>query len=203
MVLALAPLHKDYGIDRIVVSTYQSFTGTGVKAVKQYETEKGGNMLPKSEMAYHYQIFENCIPQCDVFTENGYTKEEMKLVNETKKILNDQDIKVTATAVRVPVNGGHSESVNITFKKDFEIEDVREKLKNTAGIELLDDISNFKYPMPLFAKNKNEVFVGRIRRDESADNSLNMWIVADNLRKGAATNAVQIVKYLHETRLIG
>ncbi len=203
MVMALAPLHAQYGIDRIVVSTYQSFTGTGVKAVKQYEAERDGQPLPKEEMAYHYQIFENCIPQCDVFTENGYTKEEMKLVNETKKILGDDNIKVTATAVRVPVNGGHSESINIRFKKDFDIEEVRSLLSNTDGIELVDDLANFKYPMPLYAKNKNEVFVGRVRRDESEPNSLNMWVVADNLRKGAATNAVQIVKYLNKAGLIG
>lgn len=203
MVMALAPLHKKYGIERVVVSTYQSFTGTGVKAVHQYETEKGGQSLPKEEMAYHYQIFENCIPQCDVFTDNGYTKEEMKLVNETKKILSDNDIKVTATAVRVPVNGGHSESVNVSFKTDFDLNDVKTALSNTPGVELLDDIANFKYPMPLYAKNKNEVFVGRVRRDESAPNTLNMWVVADNLRKGAATNAIQIVKYLLQSGLIG
>jgi aspartate-semialdehyde dehydrogenase len=203
MVMALAPLHKKYGIERVVVSTYQSFTGTGVKAVHQYETEKTGQSLPKEEMAYHYQIFENCIPQCDVFTENGYTKEEMKLVNETKKILSDDAIKVTATAVRVPVNGGHSESVNVSFKTDFDLNDVKTALSNTPGVELLDDIANFKYPMPLYAKNKNEVFVGRVRRDESAPNTLNMWVVADNLRKGAATNAIQIVKYLMQSGLIG
>ncbi len=203
MVMALAPLHRKYGIDRVVVSTYQSFTGTGVKAVHQYETEKSGKVLPKEEMAYHYQIFENCIPQCDSFTANGYTKEEMKLVNETKKILSDDSIKVTATAVRVPVNGGHSESINVSFKRDFDLDDVKTILQNTVGIELMDDISNFKYPMPLFAKNKNEVFVGRVRRDESAPNTLNMWVVADNLRKGAATNAIQIVKYLVQKGLIG
>jgi aspartate-semialdehyde dehydrogenase len=203
MVMALAPLHRAYGIDRIVVSTYQSFTGTGVKAVKQYETEKDGKTLPKDEMAYHYQIFENCIPQCDVFTENGYTKEEMKLVHETKKILGDDNIKVTATAVRVPVNGGHSESINVRFKKDFDVAEVKQKLAATPGIILQDDIDNFKYPMPLYAKNKNEVFVGRVRRDESEPNSLNMWVVADNLRKGAATNAIQIVKHLKQSGLIG
>jgi aspartate-semialdehyde dehydrogenase len=203
MVMALAPLHEKYGIDRIVVSTYQSFTGTGVKAVKQYETEKAGNILPKEEMAYHYQIFENCIPQCDVFTENGYTKEEMKLVHETKKILGDDSIKVTATAVRVPVNGGHSESINIRLKNDFDLAEVKSLLASTDGVELVDDIDNFKYPMPLYAKNKNEVFVGRVRRDESEPNSLNMWVVSDNLRKGAATNAIQIVKYLNKSGLIG
>jgi aspartate-semialdehyde dehydrogenase len=203
MVMALAPLHARYGIKRIVVSTYQSFTGTGAKAVAQYEAERDGKSLEKSQMAYHYPIFENCIPQCDVFTENGYTKEEMKLVNETQKILSDPSIKVTATAVRVPVDGGHSESVNVTFSQDFELDEVRKLLKETAGIVVLDDTSKFEYPMPLFAKNKNEVFVGRLRRDESAPNSLNMWIVADNLRKGAATNAIQIVKKLIERKLIG
>jgi aspartate-semialdehyde dehydrogenase len=203
MVVALAPLHKKYQLDRIVVSTYQSFTGTGAKAVNQYENEKNGNALPKEQMAYHYQIFENCIPQCDVFIENGYTKEEMKLVNETKKILRDQNIKVTATAVRVPVNGGHSESVNVSFKSDFEIDEVKNLLAASDGIKLVDDVATFQYPMPLFAKNKNDVFVGRVRRDESAPNALNMWIVADNLRKGAATNAVQIVKHLISQNIIG
>lgn len=203
MVMALAPLHKRYGIQRVVVSTYQSFTGTGAKAVAQYEAERDGKPLDKSQMAYHYPIFENCIPQCDVFTENGYTKEEMKLVNETCKILSDPNIKVSATAVRVPVNGGHSESVNVTFSNDFELEEVRKLLKETEGIVVLDDPDKFEYPMPLFAKNKNEVFVGRIRRDESAPNTLNMWIVADNLRKGAATNAIQIVKFLIKHKLIG
>ena len=203
MVMALAPLHKRYGIQRVVVSTYQSFTGTGAKAVAQYEAERDGKPLDKSQMAYHYPIFENCIPQCDVFTENGYTKEEMKLVNETCKILSDPNIKVSATAVRVPVNGGHSESVNVTFSNDFELEEVRKLLKETEGIVVLDDPGKFEYPMPLFAKNKNEVFVGRIRRDESAPNTLNMWIVADNLRKGAAINAIQIVKFLIKHKLIG
>jgi aspartate-semialdehyde dehydrogenase len=203
MVVALAPLHKKYQLDRIVVSTYQSFTGTGAKAVNQYENERDGNSLPKEQMAYHYQIFENCIPQCDVFTENGYTKEEMKLVNETKKILGDNTIRVTATAVRVPVDGGHSESVNVSFKSDFVVDDVKNLMASSDGVKLLDDPSTFQYPMPLYAKNKNEVFVGRIRRDESAPNTLNMWIVADNLRKGAATNAVQIVKKLISGGLIG
>ena len=203
MVVALAPLHKKYGIERLVISTYQSFTGTGAKAVAQYESEKGGNPLPKEQMAYHYPIFENCIPQCDVFLDNGYTKEEMKLVNETKKILEDNSINVTATAVRVPVNGGHSESINAEFKKPYQLEDVLQILSSTEGVILKNNIQNFEYPMPLFAKNKNEVFVGRIRRDESKDNALNMWVVADNLRKGAATNAVQIVKCLLDKNLIG
>lgn len=203
MVMALAPLHIKYGIERIVVSTYQSFTGTGAKAVAQYEAERDGRTVEKDQMAYHYPIFENCIPQCDVFTDNGYTKEEMKLINETRKILDDPGIKVTATAVRVPVNGGHSESINVSFYKDFDLADVRKMLEETPGIVVLDNIDQFEYPMPLYAKNKNEVFVGRLRRDASAPNTLNMWVVADNLRKGAATNAIQIVKYLLEKQLIG
>ncbi|MBK7008537.1 MAG: aspartate-semialdehyde dehydrogenase [Saprospiraceae bacterium] len=203
MVMALAPLHRKYGIDRIVVSTYQSFTGTGAKAVAQYEAERDGQKPEKDKMAYHYPIFENCIPQCDVFTENGYTKEEMKLVNETKKILGDNSLKVTATAIRVPVNGGHSESVNVSFHRDIDVTEVRQILTETPGIVVLDNPEKYEYPMPLFAKNKNEVFVGRLRRDESAQNALNMWIVADNLRKGAATNAIQIVKYLIDHQLIG
>lgn len=202
MVMALAPLHNMFGLERLVISTYQSFTGTGAKAVAQYEAEKSGNPLPKEKMAYHYPIFENAIPQCDVFTDNGYTKEEMKLVNETKKILDDQNLRITATAVRIPVNGGHSESVNAEFAKPFEVEEVREILKNAPGIQVQDDLTHFSYPMPLFAKHKNDVFVGRIRRDESVANGLNLWIVADNLRKGAATNAVQIAGYLLEHAFI-
>ena len=203
MVLALSRLHKRYNIDRLVISTYQSFTGTGAKAVAQYEAERDGKSPEKSEMAYHYQIFENCIPQCDVFLENGYTKEEMKLVNETKKILRDDKIAVTATAVRVPVNGGHSESINVEFAQPFELSDVVDELAQTPGVIVQNDIAAFEYPMPLYSRHKNEVFVGRIRRDESKANALNMWVVADNLRKGAATNAVQIVKYLHDNQLIG
>lgn len=203
MVMALAPLHRKYGIDRIIVSTYQSFTGTGAKAVAQYEAERDGKQLEKDKMAYHYPIFENCIPQCDVFTENGYTKEEMKLVNETKKILGDHSLRITATAIRVPVNGGHSESVNVSFHSEIDVQEVRNILSETAGIVVLDNPEKYEYPMPLFAKNKNEVFVGRLRKDESAPNALNMWIVADNLRKGAATNAIQIVKYLIDHQLIG
>lgn len=202
LVVALAPLHAKYGIKRLVISTYQSFTGTGAKAVDQYETEKSGKKPEKSDMAYHYQIFENAIPQCDVFLENRYTKEEMKLVHETKKILGDDTIKITATAVRIPVNGGHSESVNVEFKKPFDLEDVIKLLDDADGVSVLDDIDDFKYPMPLYAKNKNDVFVGRIRRDESIDNGLNIWIVADNLRKGAATNAVQIAEYLVKHKLV-
>ena len=194
MVVALKPLHDKYGIERLVISTYQSMTGTGVKAVKQYETEMTGG---KSEdPAYFYPIFQNCIPHCDVFNDNGYTKEEMKLVNETKKIFGDSSLRITATAVRVPVLGGHSENVNIEFKSEFDVQEVRNLLSNTAGLVLMDDIANNVYPMPLLAKDKDEVFVGRLRRDESQDKTLNMWIVADNLRKGAATNAIQIAEYL-------
>ncbi len=198
LVVALAPLHKAYNIRRIVISTYQSFTGTGLKAVKQYNMEKKGFEVVPEEMAYHYPIFENCLPHCDVFLENDYTKEEMKLVNETQKILDDYSLRITATAVRVPVDGGHSESVNIEFKKPFEVEEVKKILQEAAGIEVVDDLANNKYPMPLFAKDKDDVFVGRIRRDESVDNGLNLWVVSDNLRKGAATNAVQIAEYLVE-----
>jgi aspartate-semialdehyde dehydrogenase len=202
MVVALAPLHKKLKINRIVVSTYQSITGTGVKAVKQYQLEKKGFVPKPEEMAYHYPIFENCIPQCDVFLENGYTKEEMKLVLETKKIMRDDSIKVTATAVRVPVLGGHSESVNVSFERDFDLAEVRQWLSDAPGIFLSDDTAAFQYPMPLWSKGKDSVFVGRLRRDESASNTLNMWITADNLRKGAATNAIQIAEYLVENSLV-
>jgi len=202
LVMALAPLHRQFGIKRLVVSTYQSYTGTGKQAVDQYDNEKAGLAYNQKTAAYHYPIFANCIPHCDVFLENDYTKEEMKLVNETKKILNDSSIGITATAVRVPVNGGHSESVNIEFNKEFAIENIYNQLSNTVGITVLDDPKNNAYPMPLFAKNKNEVFVGRIRKDESAKNAINMWIVADNLRKGAATNAVQIAMYLKDKKLV-
>jgi aspartate-semialdehyde dehydrogenase len=193
LVMALAPLHKKYNIKRVVVSTYQSITGTGVKAVQQLENEYNG---VEGEMAYKYQIHKNAIPQCDVFEENGYTKEEMKLVRETQKILDDRTIAVTATAVRVPIIGGHSEAVNVQFSNDFDIAEVRNIIQNTPGVTLQDDIDNYIYPMPFFAKDKDAVFVGRIRRDESQPNSLNMWIVADNLRKGAATNTIQIAEYL-------
>ena len=203
MVLALAPLHEAFGIKRLVISTYQSFTGTGVPAVNQYEAEKAGKDTSGTDRPYHYPIFENCIPHCDVFLENDYTKEEMKLVKETRKILGDDSIKITATAVRVPVHGGHSESVNVEFHKPFTVERVRELLAATPGIIVQDDPKNNVYPMPLLAKHKDEVFVGRIRRDESIENGLNLWIVADNLRKGAATNAVQIASYLAERKLIG
>lgn len=198
LVLVMAPLHKKYGIKRAIVSTYQSITGTGVKAVEQMENERAGK---EGDMAYKYPIDKNCIPQCDVFLENGYTKEEMKLTNETKKIL-DSAINVTATAVRVPVVGGHSEAVNIEFQHDFDLSEVRNILDNTPGITLQDDPSNYVYPMPKYAQHKNDVFVGRIRRDESQANTLNLWIVADNLRKGAATNAVQIAHLLVEKGLL-
>lgn len=199
MVLALAPLHKKYNIKRIIVSTYQSITGTGVKAVEQLENEYVG---AKGEMAYKYQIHRNAIPQCDSFEDNGYTKEEMKLVRETQKILSDKTIAVTATAVRVPIVGGHSEAVNVEFSNDFEISDIRRILHETPGVVVQDNIDTYTYPMPLFAQGKDDVFVGRIRRDESQPNTLNMWIVADNLRKGAATNTVQIAEYLVANKLV-
>jgi aspartate-semialdehyde dehydrogenase len=199
MVLVLAPLHKRYGVKRVVVSTYQSVTGTGVKAVKQLENEYAGI---QGEMAYKYPIHRNVIPQIDVFEENGYTKEEMKMVRETKKILGDNAIAVTSTTVRIPVVGGHSESVNIEFEKDFDLNDIRRMMHETPGITVQDNIDTFTYPMPLYAEGKDDVFVGRIRRDESQENTLNMWIVSDNLRKGAATNAVQIAEYLVANKLV-
>ncbi|MCB0815814.1 MAG: aspartate-semialdehyde dehydrogenase [Flavobacteriales bacterium] len=190
LVMVLAPLHRAFGVERVVVSTYQSVTGTGAKAVRQLENERAGISGTK---AYPYAIDRNVIPRCDVFLENGYTKEEMKLVQETRKIL-DPAIRVTATAVRVPVTGGHSEAVNIQFGRDFDLEQVRELLQQAPGVVLCDDPAQDHYPMPLLARGKDEVFVGRIRRDESQPNTLNLWIVADNLRKGAATNAVQIAE---------
>lgn len=199
MLMALAPLQKKYGIKRIVVSTYQSITGTGVKAVRQLENEYKGE---KGEMAYHYQIHRNAIPHCDVFEDNGYTKEEMKLVRETKKILRDDSIAVTATAVRIPVVGGHSEAVNVELKTDFDINEVRTLLAQSAGIKVQDNTDTNTYPMPLYAHGKDDVFVGRIRRDESQPNTLNLWVVADNLRKGAATNTVQIAEYLIAHKLL-
>ena len=199
MVLALAPLHEKYKIKRVVVSTYQSVTGTGVKAVQQMMNERQGI---SGEMAYRYRIDLNLIPQVDVFLENGYTKEEMKMVNETRKILGDDSIQLTATTVRVPVMGGHSEAVNVEFERNFEISEVRKLLAATPGIIVKDDIANFEYPMPMDSHHRDEVFVGRIRRDESHPNALNLWIVADNLRKGAATNAVQIAEYLLEKGLV-
>lgn len=200
LVLALAPLHKNYKIKRVVISTYQSITGTGVKAVQQLENEYAGI---KGEMAYPYPIHRNAIPHCDVFEANGYTKEEMKLVNETQKILDDRTIAVTATAIRIPVVGGHSESVNLEFDRDFDEHEVRKILSETSGVTVQDNPDTNTYPMPIYAEGKNDVFVGRIRRDHSRENALNMWIVADNLRKGAATNAVQIGEYLVKEKLIG
>jgi aspartate-semialdehyde dehydrogenase len=199
MVLVLAPLHKKYNIKRVVVSTYQSITGTGVKAVEQLENEYAG---VQGEMAYKYPIHRNAIPQCDVFEENGYTKEEMKLVRETQKILDDKTIAVTATAVRVPIVGGHSEAVNVQFSNDFEVSDIQSLLHHTDGVVVQDNNDTYTYPMPMYAQGKDDVFVGRIRRDESQENTLNMWIVADNLRKGAATNTVQIAEYLVASKLV-
>jgi aspartate-semialdehyde dehydrogenase len=199
MVVALNPLHKKYKIKRVVVSTYQSVTGTGVKAVDQLMNERAGK---DGEMAYKYKIDLNVIPQIDVFTDNGYTKEEMKMVNETKKIMSDDSIRLTATTVRIPVMGGHSESVNIEFENEFDLKDIFEIMNNTKGVILQDDIANQIYPMPMNAHNRDEVFVGRIRRDETQPKTLNMWIVSDNLRKGAATNAVQIAEYLIEAKLV-
>ncbi|RAR46412.1 aspartate-semialdehyde dehydrogenase [Flavobacterium lacus] len=199
MVMVLNPLHKKYNVKRVIVSTYQSITGTGVKAVQQLENEYGG---VKGEMAYPYPIHRNAIPQCDVFEDNGYTKEEMKLVRETQKIMGDRSIAVTATAIRIPVVGGHSEAVNVEFSTDFDVNEVRALLHNTSGVTVQDNLDTKTYPMPIYAQGKDDVFVGRIRRDESQPNTLNMWIVADNLRKGAATNTVQIAEYLVENNLV-
>jgi aspartate-semialdehyde dehydrogenase len=200
MVLVLNPLHKKYNIKRVVVSTYQSVTGTGVKAVRQMENERNNI---KGEMAYKYAIDKNALPHIDVFLDNGYTKEEMKMVNETRKIIGDDSIQLTATCVRIPVVGGHSESVNIEFENDFDLDEVRKILSDSEGVIVQDDVDNFIYPMPLTAHEKDETFVGRIRRDETQANTLNCWIVSDNLRKGAATNAVQIAEVLLEKKLIG
>ena len=199
MVMALAPLHTKYDIKRIIVSTYQSITGTGVKAVQQLENEYAGI---EGEMAYKYPIHRNAIPQCDSFEANGYTKEEMKLVRETQKILNDKTIAVSATAIRIPVVGGHSEAVNIEFENDFDVNEVRQILQNTPGITVQDNLDTYTYPMPIYAQGKDDVFVGRIRRDESQPNTINMWIVSDNLRKGAATNTIQIAEYLVTNNLV-
>ena len=199
MVMALAPLHKKYKMKRVVVSTYQSVSGTGVKAVRQLENEIAGI---QGEMAYHYPISRNAIPHCDVFLENGYTKEEMKLAREPQKIFDDRTFSVTATAVRIPTSGGHSESVNVEFENDFELNEVRRLLSETPGIIVQDNTDTNTYPMPMFAHDKDEVFVGRLRRDETQRNTLNMWIVSDNLRKGAATNAVQIAEYLVANKLV-
>lgn len=197
LVMALKPLHDAFEIDRVIISTYQSITGTGVKAVQQLDNEFAGR---KGEMAYPYPIHKNAIPHCDVFLENDYTKEEMKLTHETKKILSDDSVKVAATAVRIPVVGGHSESVNIEFNKPFEVSEVKKILSETSGITLQDNPEVNTYPMPIYAEGKNDVFIGRIRRDFTRDNALNLWIVADNLRKGAATNAIQIAEHLVEHR---
>jgi aspartate-semialdehyde dehydrogenase len=195
MLVALAPLQRNYGIERLVISTYQSITGTGIKAVQQLENEYAGE---KGEMAYPYPIHRNAIPHCDVFQENGYTKEEMKLIQETHKILGDNEINVTATAVRIPVVGGHSESVNVQLKKDVSVADVQALLNESPGVVVQDNPDTNTYPMPIYAEGKNEVFVGRIRKDFSQENTLNMWIVSDNLRKGAATNTIQIAEFLNE-----
>jgi aspartate-semialdehyde dehydrogenase len=200
MVVVLNPLHQKYKIKRVVVSTYQSVTGTGVKAVTQLMNERSTGQ--SDDMAYKYKIDLNVIPQIDVFLDNAYTKEEMKMVNETKKIMGDEKIQVTATAVRIPVMGGHSESINIEFENEFELNEVFELLGNSKGIVLQDDVDKQLYPMPMNAHNKDDVFVGRIRRDESQAKSLNLWVVSDNLRKGAATNAVQIAEYLIENNLL-
>jgi len=195
LLMILSPLHSKYGINRVIISTYQSITGTGMLAVNQLENEYQNK---KGSMAYNYQIHKNAIPHCDVFQENGYTKEEMKLVNETHKILSDNNIGITATAVRIPVIGGHSESVNIELKKSVHLSEIKNLLDSSPGVILEDDPKNNKYPMPVFAEGKNEVFVGRIRKDFSNPNSINLWIVADNLRKGAATNTIQIAEYIIE-----
>ncbi len=199
LVMALAPLHKKYTMKRVVISTYQSVSGTGVKAVQQMENEMAG---VKGEMAYPYPIHKNALPHCDVFEANGYTKEEMKLAREPQKILSDKTFSVTATAVRIPTAGGHSESVNVEFKNDFDLTDIRKTLHNVQGITVQDNPDTNTYPMPIYAHDKDEVFVGRIRRDETQPNTLNIWIVSDNLRKGAATNAVQIAEYLVENKLV-
>jgi aspartate-semialdehyde dehydrogenase len=199
MVVALVGLHKSYKIKRIVVSTYQSVTGTGKKAVDQLMNERKGI---NGEMAYPHRIDMNTLPHIDIFLDNGYTREEMKLVNETKKIMGDESIRVTATTVRVPVVGGHSEAVNVEFERDFELGEIRRILADTPGVVVMDDPKNNIYPMPILSHNRDEVFVGRIRRDESQPKTLNMWVVSDNLRKGAATNAIQIAEYLFEKKFL-
>jgi len=199
MLMALAPLKNTYGINRIVVSTYQSITGTGIKAVQQLENE---SLNVKGEMAYPYPIHQNALPHCDIFMDNGYTKEEMKLVNETHKILGDESIGITATAIRIPVVGGHSESINIQLKSEFQLDDIRKLLHESPGIVLQDNPDTNTYPMPIYAKGKDEVFVGRIRKDFSQENTINLWVVSDNLRKGAATNTIQIAEYLINNDLI-
>ena len=199
LVMALAPLHKKYTMKRVIVSTYQSVSGTGVKAVQQMENEMAGI---KGEMAYPYPIHQNALPHCDVFEENGYTKEEMKLAREPQKILDDRTFSISATAVRIPTAGGHSESVNVEFLNDFDLSEIRSILHNTPGVVVQDNPDTNTYPMPIYAQNKDSVFVGRIRRDETQPNTLQLWIVSDNLRKGAATNAVQIAEYLVANKLV-
>ena len=199
MVVAMAPIHKTYGLKRLVISTYQSITGTGVAAVQQLENEYKGE---KGEMAYPYPIHRNALPHCDIFVEDGYTKEEMKLVHETRKILGNAKINITATAIRIPVVGGHSESVNAELEKDYDLSELRQLLHESEGVVVQDNPETNTYPMPLYAQGKDDVFVGRIRRDHSNKNSLNLWIVSDNLRKGAATNAVQIAEYLVAQKLV-
>ncbi len=199
MVMALAPLHKKYKMKRVVVSTYQSVSGTGVKAVRQLENEMAG---VNGEMAYPYPINRNALPHCDIFMDNGYTKEEMKLAREPQKILDDRTFSVTATAVRIPTAGGHSEAVNVEFESDFDLSELRSLLQSTPGVTVQDNPDTNTYPMPIYAHDKDDVFVGRIRRDETQPNTVNMWIVSDNLRKGAATNAVQIAEYLVENELV-
>ena len=205
MVVALNPLHKKYGIKRIVVSTYQSVTGTGVKAVEQLMGERNaraGSASAEYPMAYKYPIDLNAIPQIDMFLENGYTKEEMKMVNETRKIMRNDSIRITATTVRIPVIGGHSEAINVEFEKEYDLDEVRTMLQSSPGVVVVDDPANQLYPMPMDAHEKDEVFVGRLRRDESQPKTLNMWVVSDNLRKGAATNAIQIAEYLLSKNLL-
>jgi len=209
LLVAIAPLHRAYGIARLVISTYQSVTGTGVKALKQLENEERlavetdhDPSLHHVDRAYPHPIYRNCIPQCDVFTENGYTKEEMKMVNETRKILGDNSIMVTATTVRVPVTGGHSESINIEFHKEYDLADLRKILSEAPGCVVVDNPAKSEYPMAITANGHDEVFIGRIRRDESRAKCLNIWVVSDNLRKGAATNAIQIAEYLVQTKLL-
>ena len=199
MLMALAPLKNNYGINRIVVSTYQSITGTGIKAVQQLENE---SLNVKGEMAYPYPIHRNALPHCDIFLDNGYTKEEMKLVNETHKILGDESIGITATAIRIPVVGGHSESINIQLKSEFQLDDIRKLLHESPGIVLQDNPDTNTYPMPVYAKGRDEVFVGRIRKDFSQENTINLWVVSDNLRKGAATNTIQIAEKLIEMGIV-
>ena len=200
LVMVLHPLNQKYDVKRVIVSTYQSVTGTGKNAVDQLNAEVAGD--PDVAKVYPYEIFKNALPQCDVFAEDDYTKEEIKLMTEPKKILGDDTFNITATAVRVPVQGGHSESVNIEFENDFDLDEVKELLSQTSGVVVLDDVKNNIYPMPLYSEGKDEVFVGRIRRDISQPKTLNLWIVADNLRKGAATNAVQIAEYLYQNKLV-